>query len=167
MKGGYTAFVLTGIIVSGRGAEALKFLNPAQIKQSYRVKMDIYVGNLSFSTNDEGLWNTFEEYGEVESAKVIRDRETNRSRGFGFVKMATQEAADAAIEALNGAEVEGRVLVVRKAEPRAPRPEGGPRGGGGGGGRGGFRGGQRGGGGDRGGPRGNRGDRDGGRRRYD
>ena len=76
----------------------------------------IYVGNLPFSTNDQGLQELFSEYGEVESSSVVSDRETGRSRGFGFVEMST--GADEAIRALNGHSVEGRSLTVNEARPR-------------------------------------------------
>jgi RNA recognition motif-containing protein len=89
----------------------------------------IYVGNLSFRTTDQGLSELFSQYGEVQSAVVVMDRETGRSRGFGFVEM-DDEPARTAIEALNGAELEGRNLKVNEARPRE---EGGPRQGGGGG----------------------------------
>jgi RNA recognition motif-containing protein len=104
--------------------------------------VNIYVGNLPYRTSDEDLTTLFAPYGEVESARVITDRETGRSRGFGFVEMADEEQALAAIEGLNGADFQGRPLTVNQARPRAA---GGPNGGGGGGG--GFRGGPRSGGG--------------------
>lgn len=84
--------------------------------------MNIYVGNLSFSTDDAGLRAAFEAYGEVASAQVIIDRETGRSRGFGFVEMPSDEEARAAVEALNGQEVDGRTLNVQEA-----RSQGGSR----------------------------------------
>lgn len=83
--------------------------------------MNIYVGNLSFRTDDEELREVFAEFGEVTSAKVIMDRETNRSRGFGFVEMASDDEGKAAIEALDGAEVSGRNLRVNEARPRESR----------------------------------------------
>ena len=104
----------------------------------------LYVGNLSFRTTSEELREAFAAVGTVESASVIEDRETGRSRGFGFVEMATPEEATAAIEAFNGKDFGGRNLTVNEAKPRTDR------GGGGGGGRGGYgggRGGGRGGGG--------------------
>jgi RNA recognition motif-containing protein len=107
---------------------------------------NIYVGNLSFDTTQDSLQELFEEYGEVSSVSVITDRATGRSRGFGFVEMATDEAARAAMAALNGQEVDGRELTVNEAKPREPR-SGGYGGDRGGGGRGGSRGGSRGGGG--------------------
>jgi RNA recognition motif-containing protein len=104
----------------------------------------LYVGNLSFRTTQEELRDLFAQAGTVESASVIEDRETGRSRGFGFVEMATQEEALAAIEQFNGKEINGRNLTVNEARPRTERGGGG----GGGGGRGGYGGG---GGGNRGG----------------
>jgi RNA recognition motif-containing protein len=90
---------------------------------------NIYVGNLSFDTTSGRLQELFEAYGEVTSANVITDRDTGRSRGFGFVEMATEEAASAAIAALDGQDVDGRNLKVNEARPRAPRSGGGGRGG--------------------------------------
>jgi len=95
--------------------------------------VNIFVGNLSFKTTDDQLRALFEAHGEVSSARVITDRETGRSRGFGFVEMNNDEEAHRAIEAINGKELDGRALNVNEARPR----EGGGRGGrGGGGGRG-------------------------------
>jgi len=102
--------------------------------------MNIYVGNLSFDSTDEDLRQAFEAYGTVESAQVIRDRASGRSRGFGFVEMPEKEEALAAIEGLNDTELQGRNLRVNEAKPREDR---------GGGGRGGRRGGRRQGGGRR------------------
>ena len=82
--------------------------------------MNVYVGNLPFSTTNAELEALFGEYGEVVSASVITDRDTGRSRGFGFVEMA-DDAARAAIEALNGADHGGRQLTVNEARPRKPR----------------------------------------------
>jgi RNA recognition motif-containing protein len=100
--------------------------------------MNIYVSNLSFNVENEDLRDFFSEYGEVTSAKVITDRETNRSRGFGFVEMADDAAAQKAIDELNGAIVEGRAINVSVAKPKEERSGGGggrPGGGGGGGNR--------------------------------
>ncbi|HEY6121961.1 MAG TPA: RNA-binding protein [Pyrinomonadaceae bacterium] len=116
----------------------------------------LYVGNLSFRTTSDELREAFSSVGTVESASVIEDRETGRSRGFGFVEMATPEEAAAAIEAFNGKDFGGRNLTVNEAKPRSDRGGGGRGGYGGGGGRGGGRGGYGGGGGrdrDRGGDR--------------
>ena len=78
--------------------------------------MNIYVGNISWGLNDQDLENLFAEHGTVTSAKIITDRMTNRSRGFGFVEMS--DGAEAAIEALKGTEVDGRELVVNESKPR-------------------------------------------------
>jgi RNA recognition motif-containing protein len=102
----------------------------------------IFVGNLNYRSTPEGLRELFSAHGEVLDVFIGTDRETGRSRGFGFVTMGSKEAGAAAIEALNGKDHEGRALVVNEAQPRAPRPGGGGGfGGGGGGGRGGFGGG--------------------------
>lgn len=100
----------------------------------------LYVGNLPFSATDQALIDAFSECGTVESAKIISDRDTGRSKGFGFVEMSTDEEAQDAINKFNGAEYEGRALTVNEAKPMPPREN---RGGfGGGGGRGGFGGGR-------------------------
>ena len=85
----------------------------------------LYVGNLSYSATDQSLMEAFNQYGEVDSAKIIIDRETGRSKGFGFVEM--RDAADAAlaIEKLNGKSVDGRPMTVNEARPQAPRNNGG------------------------------------------
>ena len=99
--------------------------------------MKMYVGNLSWSVTQADLEALFATYGAVRSAEVIRmDRETGRSRGFGFVEMDSQEAAQQAMQALNGNDFQGRNLTVNEARERSPRSGGGG-GGGGGGGRGG------------------------------
>jgi RNA recognition motif-containing protein len=108
----------------------------------------LYVGNLSFKTTGDDLRTYFSQAGTVESASVIEDRETGRSRGFGFVEMATAEDAAAAIEQFNGKELDGRALTVNEAKPKTDRGGRGG-GGGGGGGRGGYGGGGGGGGRDR------------------
>ena len=97
----------------------------------------IYVGNLAFSVDSQGLEQMFAPYGTVESASIVTDRDSGRSRGFGFVEMASADEAQAAIEALNGSQQGGRALTVNEAKPREDRGGGG----GGGGGRGGFGGG--------------------------
>lgn len=107
----------------------------------------LYVGNLSFHLTSDDLQEHFAQAGTVESAKVIEDRDTGRSRGFGFVEMSSAEEAQAAIEQFNGEDLDGRSLVVNEARPREERGGGGNRGGRGGG-RGGYGGG---GGGNRGG----------------
>jgi RNA recognition motif-containing protein len=83
--------------------------------------MNIYVSNLSFNVNDEDLKSYFADYGEVSSAKVINDKETNRSRGFGFVEMPDDAAAQKAIAELDGATVDGRAIKVTVAKPREER----------------------------------------------
>jgi RNA recognition motif-containing protein len=105
----------------------------------------LYVGNLPYSASDEGLNDKFGAFGTVESAKVITDRDTGRSKGFGFVEMSSDAEANAAIEGLNGKDFDGRPMQVNEARPQAKRPGGG----GGGGGRGGYGGGGGGGGGGR------------------
>ena len=97
----------------------------------------LYVGNLSYSVDSESLQALFEQHGIVKSAQVLIDRETGRSRGFGFVEMDNDADADAAIEQLDGSEHEGRRLNVNEARPRS-EGGGGPRGGGGYGGGGGY-----------------------------
>jgi RNA recognition motif-containing protein len=112
------------------------------------VGMKLYVGNLPYSMTDGALEDLFAQYGEVRSAQVIQDRDTGRSKGFGFVEMGDDNAARAAITALNDQEHEGRRMTVNEARPREERGGGGGggyRGGGGGGG--GYRGGGGGGGG--------------------
>ena len=102
----------------------------------------LYVGNLSFQTTSDDLSNLFGQYGPVTSAQVVTDRETGRSRGFGFVEMS--DGADEAIRALNLTEFQGRNLTVNEAKPREDRPRSGGGGGGyGGGSRGGYGGGRR------------------------
>ena len=102
--------------------------------------MRIYVGNLSYSMSEEQLRQTFGDFGQVESATIITDRDTGQSKGFGFVEMPVESEAQAAIAELNGRQVDGRALTVNEAKPRPERSDrGGPRGGrdtrGGGGGR--------------------------------
>jgi RNA recognition motif-containing protein len=113
--------------------------------------MKLYVGNLSFNTSSEDLQQLFAQAGTVESASVVEDRETGRSRGFGFVEMSSKEEGEAAIQKFNGQDLGGRALNVNEAKPREDRGGGGGRGGfggggnrggnGGGGGRGGYGGG--------------------------
>ena len=129
----------------------------------------LYVGNLSYNTTSSDLEQLFSQHGTVQSAEVISDRDSGRSKGFGFVQMGSDEEAQAAIAALNGQEQDGRTLTVNEAKPREDRGGGGGRGGfgggrggGGGGGRGGYGGG--GGGGSRGGGGGYGGGGGGGRR---
>jgi RNA recognition motif-containing protein len=107
--------------------------------------MKLYVGNLSFQTSGQDLQQLFAQAGTVESASIVEDRETGRSRGFGFVEMSSKEEGDAAIAQFNGKEMNGRNLTVNEAKPRENRAGGGRGGFGGGGGRGGFGGGRGGG----------------------
>jgi len=111
---------------------------------------NIFVGNLNFNTSEEDLRQLFEPYGQVDRVSIMTDRDTGRSRGFGFVEMASAEEGEKAIAALNGQEIGGRTLNINEARPKTERSGGG----GGGGGRGGFGGGR---GGGRGGDRGGRG----------
>jgi len=97
--------------------------------------MNIFVGNLNYSTMEDVLRELFEPYGEIDTVKIITDRDTGRSRGFGFVEMSNDEEAQAAIQALDGKEIEGRALKVNEARARTERRDGGGGGGGGGGGR--------------------------------
>ena len=115
--------------------------------------MEIYVGNLAYATNDEGLKAAFAQYGEVTQVRVVTDRMTGRSKGFGFVTMPDAAQAQAAIDAMNGHELDGRTLRVNESQPKPREERGGFRGGRGGfgggrgrfgGGRGGFGGGDRG-----------------------
>jgi RNA recognition motif-containing protein len=134
----------------------------------------LYVGNLAYGVDSSELEQLFGAHGTVTSAQIINDRETGRSKGFGFVEMSSDDEAQAAIEGLNGHEHNGRALTVNEARPREERGGGGGGGGGygggGGGGRGGYggggRGGYGGGGGGGGGRGGSRGERGGGRDRY-
>ena len=84
--------------------------------------MNIYVGNLSFQLSEDDLNSAFGEYGQVDSAKIITDRETGRSKGFGFIEMPNQEEAEKAIEGLNGKELEGRAVKVNESKTREDRP---------------------------------------------
>lgn len=115
--------------------------------------MNIFAGSLPFSLEESELKDLFEEYGDVASVKIITDKFTGRSKGFGFIEMPDDEQAKAAIEALNGKDVKGRTIVVNKSEERKEGER-----------RGGFRGGNQRGGFSRGGDRRNDGDRRGGRR---
>lgn len=120
----------------------------------------LYVGNLPFSVTEQDLEDLFSRSGQVESTNIVTDRDTGRSRGFAFVEMDSREAADAAIQALNGYELDGRSLTVNEARPKESRGARGGFGGGGGGRGGGFGGGGgRGGGGGYGRDRGGRGNR--------
>ena len=109
------------------------------------MSMKLYVGNISFNTTNQDLNDLFGAIGTVQSANIVEDRETGRSRGFGFVEMASKEEGENAIAQLNGKEIDGRELKVNEAKPREDRGNGGGGGrggrGGGGGGRGGYGGG--------------------------
>ncbi len=118
--------------------------------------MNMYVGNLSYDTTEEELRKEFEPFGKVDSVNVIKDKFTDKSRGFAFVEMSNDTEAKAALAALNGKDIKGRALAVSEARPRTEGRKGGGFGGGGGGGGGGF------GGGGGGGRRGGRGDMGGG-----
>jgi RNA recognition motif-containing protein len=89
------------------------------------VFVNIYVGNLSFAATEEDLRQLFEPFGTVESAKIVQDKYSGRSRGFGFVEMPSADEAQAAISGLNGKEVKGRALNVNEARPRSEKPRGG------------------------------------------
>jgi len=102
-------------------------------RESFWLVMNIYVGNLSYKTTDDDLRQHFERFGEVSSAKVITDRTTGQSKGFGFVEMPNKNEAEEAVEQTNGAEMNGRQLRVNEAQPRA-RYSGSGRGGSGRGG---------------------------------
>jgi RNA recognition motif-containing protein len=115
--------------------------------------MKLYVGNLAFATSSQDLQELFAAAGTVESAAIVEDRDTGRSRGFGFVEMATKEEGETAISQFNGKEIGGRALKVNEAKPREPRSGGGGRGGFGGGRSGGYGGGRGGNGGGYGGNR--------------
>jgi RNA recognition motif-containing protein len=129
----------------------------------------LYVGNLSYSVTSSDLEQLFGQHGQVTSAQVINDRDTGRSKGFGFVEMSSNDEATAAIAALNGQQHDGRTLTVNEARPKEDRGGGGGYGGGGGGrggGGGGYGGGRGGGGGYGGGGGGRGGDRGGRRDKY-
>ncbi|MBX3279709.1 MAG: RNA-binding protein [Acidobacteria bacterium] len=108
------------------------------------MSMKLYVGNLAYKTSSQDLEDLFTQVGTVQSASVVEDRDTGRSRGFGFVEMSSNEEGQAAIAEFNGKEIDGRSLTVNEAKPRENRGGGGGFGGGGGrnGGRGGFGGGR-------------------------
>ena len=103
-----------------------------EAKRGFFMGKKLYVGGISYNTTDEELHELFSSAGTVESAKIIMDRDTGRSKGFVFVEMASDEEANAAIQKLNGSDADGRKLTVNEARPQAPREN---RGGGGGGGR--------------------------------
>lgn len=111
----------------------LSFANGPKAFTGGKMGKKLYVGNLSYSMDDQSLTNLFSTYGNVESARVITDRETGRSKGFAFVEMSADSEAQSAIEKLNGTEQSGRAINVSEAKPMEPRGDRG-----GGGGRGGF-----------------------------
>ncbi len=107
---------------------------PAAFLKGPTVGNKLYVGNLSYSVRDEHLQQQFAEFGNITSAKVMMDRDSGRSKGFGFVEMGSDEEAQAAIRGLHGQSLDGRALVVNEARPKEARPSGGFGGGGFGGG---------------------------------
>jgi RNA recognition motif-containing protein len=135
-------FVPDGSIPSGFGSPVVRF-------RELVVGKKLYVGNLAYSVTDSDLEAMFAAYGAVRSAQVIMDRDTGRSKGFGFVEMESDSEAQAAIDGLNGQMRDGRTLTVNEARPKEGGGGGGGRGGGGGGGRSGGGGGGYGGGGGR------------------
>ncbi|MCH8283452.1 MAG: RNA-binding protein [Chloroflexi bacterium] len=92
--------------------------------------MNIYVGNLSYETTEQDLETAFTPFGQVDAARLINDRDSGRSKGFGFVEMPNNAEAEAAIQALNGKDLQGRTVTVNEARPREPRQGGGGGGGG-------------------------------------
>jgi hypothetical protein len=132
LKDDTSSFGIIGILFlpPGRGLYVM-FLTAA----GKQIAMKIYVGNLSYRTAEEDLRQEFERFGTVDSVDIIFDRETNRSKGFGFVEMSNNDQANEAIAALDGQNFGDRTLKVNEARPKAPRPSGGGYGGGGGGGR--------------------------------
>jgi RNA recognition motif-containing protein len=102
------------------------------------VSKKLYVGNLSFNVTQDQLQDMFAPYGSVQSAQLIADRDTGRSKGFGFIEMSSDREAEAAISGMNGQMVDGRALTVNEAKPREARPRTGGGGYGGGGSRGGY-----------------------------
>ena len=122
--------------VVGMGPDGLKLHMVTLIERGSLVGNKLYVGNLAYSVRDQDLQDAFSQYGAVSSAKVMMDRDTGRSKGFGFVEMSNDAEAQAAINGLNGQPVAGRAIVVNEARPREERPAGfrSPYGGGNGGG---------------------------------
>jgi len=115
---------MNGLLSVNNGKKKLIFL--------ISIKMNIYIGNLPFNMGEEDLREIFEEYGEVSSAKIISDKMTGRSKGFGFVEMDDDDSANNAIQELNNAEVSGRNIKVNESKPRENNSRGGDRRGGGG-----------------------------------
>src|SRR5215475_4572071 len=104
--------------------------NSQQVNAEERRVKNIFVGNLSFNTNEDELRQIFEAYGQVDRVSIMTDRDTGRSRGFGFVEMASNDDGEKAIAALNGSQVGGRTINVNEARPKAERGGGGGFGGG-------------------------------------
>jgi len=134
--------------VNGMGPDGLKLhMVTLYFERGSLVGNKLYVGNLAYSVRDQELTEAFSQFGAVNSAKVMMDRETGRSKGFGFVEMSSDAEAQAAVNGLNGQSLAGRAIVVNEARPREERPAGfrspygGGNGGGGAGGGGGFGGG--------------------------
>jgi hypothetical protein len=159
--------ILLPVLPTGRASTEAPFIETLKVFRgssvfSFRssiVGKKLYVGNLTYNVNESDLEALFAPFGSVQSAQVIVDRDTNRSKGFGFVEMGSDAEAQAAIQGLNGHDHDGRNLTVNEAKPREERGGGGGRGGyggGGGGGRGGYGGGGGGGGGGYGGGGGGR-----------
>jgi RNA recognition motif-containing protein len=109
-------------------------LKPGLTEEKNKMSTKLFVGNLSFNTTENALYDTFTAFGTVAEAKLMMDRMTNRPRGFAFVTMNSSEEAQKAIDGLNGKDLDGRAIVVNIARPREERPPEGGRGGGGGGG---------------------------------
>jgi len=110
-----------GLLLTRKGRSLLEVRNPKQGKGKKLMSMKLYVGNLSFGTSSNDLQTLFAQTGTVESVSVIEDRETGRSRGFGFIEMATKEEGAAAIQKFNGQELGGRTLKVNEAKQRENR----------------------------------------------
>lgn len=121
----------------------MSFCGSGPTKEKKSMGKKLYVGNLPYSIDDSTLESHFAAVGKVESARVITDRDTGRSKGFGFVEMSSDDEATKAIESLNGQALGGRAVTVSEARPQAPREGGGGGRGGGGGGPRGYRGGGR------------------------
>lgn len=121
--------------------DPIRMIRVALSPRSRTLSKKLYVGNLTYNVNETDLEALFAQYGTVQSAQVIVDRDTNRSKGFAFVEMGTEAEAQAAIQGLNGRDHDGRNLTVNEAKPREARSGGGGGGYGGGGGRGGYGGG--------------------------
>lgn len=114
-------FTMDASVNSPRERSLLEVRNPIEGKGKKLMSMKLYVGNLSFDTSSNELQTLFAQTGTVESVSLIEDRETGRSRGFGFIEMSTQAEGTAAIEKFNGQELGGRVLKVNEAKPREKR----------------------------------------------